>query len=97
MKNSYRVSGRAAADLDEIWSYIAQDNAAAADKFISAFFLRFSRIATRPEIGRKREELSPGLRSFPSGRYIVFYHLTEGGIEIVRVFHGARDFPPLFE
>jgi toxin ParE1/3/4 len=50
-----------------------------------------------PLIGRQREELSPRLRSFPVSRYIIFYRPMENGIEIVRVLHGARDFPPLFE
>ena len=97
MKNSYRVSSRATVDLDEIWLYIAQDNPEAADEFIGAFFSRFSNLAAMPKIGRAREELALSLRSFPVGRYVVFYRETEGGIEIVRVLHGARNFPPLFE
>jgi toxin ParE1/3/4 len=97
MKNSYRVSGRASADLDEIWSYIAQDNPDAADGFTSTLFSRFSKLAAMPKIGRTREDLSRGLRSFPAGRYIIFYREGGGGVEIVRVLHGARNFPPLFE
>jgi toxin ParE1/3/4 len=50
-----------------------------------------------PKIGRTRDELSSGLRSFPAARYIIFYRENRDGIEIVRVLHGARDFPPLFE
>src|SRR5438067_9012640 len=97
MKNSYRVSSRATADLDEIWSYIAQDNPAAADKFISAFFTRFANLAAMPKMGRLREELSHDLRSFSAVRYVIFYRLKEDGVEIVRVLHGARNISPLFE
>jgi toxin ParE1/3/4 len=50
-----------------------------------------------PELGRLREELSPRLRSFPVGRYVIFYRPMENRIEIARVLHGARDLPPLFE
>ena len=50
-----------------------------------------------PQLGRKREELLPHLRSFPLGNYVIFYRLMENEIEIVRILHGARDFPPLFE
>jgi len=50
-----------------------------------------------PQLGRRREELSPRLHSFPVGRYVLFYRQVESGIEIARVLHGARDFPPLFE
>ena len=95
--NSYRVSGEARSDLDEIWSYIAQDNPDAADKLVQAIISRFPKLASMPELGRPREELSSGLRSFPVGRYIIFYRKSKSGVEIVRVLHGARDFPPLFE
>ena len=93
----FRVAPAARADLDEIWSYIAQDNPEAADKFIRAIVSRFPALAARPELGRMREELSPRLRSFPIGRYVVFYRPMETGVEIARVLHGARDLPPLFE
>ena len=95
--NQYRVAGAARSDLDEIWFYIAQDNPDAADKFIHALVSRFPLLASMPDLGRKREELSPRLRSLPFGRYVIFYRPMENGVEIARVLHGARDLPPLFE
>jgi toxin ParE1/3/4 len=95
--NLYRVSDEARADLDEIWFYIAQDNPEAADKFIRAVVSRFPKLASMPYMGRQREELSPRLRSFPVGRYVIFYRPMDNGVEIARVLDGARDFPPLFE
>ena len=92
----YRVSDAARSDMDEIWFYIAQDNVDAADKFIRVIVSRFPRLAAMPQLGRQREELSARLRSFPVGRYVIFYRPMEKGIEIARVLHGARDFPPLF-
>jgi toxin ParE1/3/4 len=93
----YRVSEDARSDLDDIWFYIARDNVEAADRFIRAIVSRFPQLADMPHIGRSREELSPHLRSFPVGRYIIFYRPVKDGVEIVRVLHGARDIPPLFE
>ena len=93
----YRVSDDARSDLDDIWSYIAQDNVEAADRVIHAIVARFSKLAEMPHMGRLREELSLRLRSFPVGRYIIFYRPAENTVEIARVLHGARDFPPLFE
>lgn len=92
-----RVSSVAVADMDEIWLYIARDNVDAADKLIYTIVSRFSRLAAKPDFGRPREELSAGLRSLPVGRYVVFYRPIQSGVEIVRVLHGARDLPPLFE
>ncbi len=47
-------------------------------------------------MGRKREELAPLLRSFPVGNYVIFYRPASGGIQIIRVLHGARDVSKLF-
>lgn len=95
--NRYRVSDTARSDLDEIWFYIAQDNPDAADRFVRVLVSRFPLLASMPEIGRAREELSPHLRSFPVGNYVIFYRPSDSGVEIARVLHGARDFPSLFE
>jgi toxin ParE1/3/4 len=95
--NQYRISDAARADLDEIWFLIAQDDPLAADRFIRRIVSRFSTLASMPHLGRPREELSPNLRSFPVQKYVIFYRAMEKGIEVVRVLHGARDLPPLFE
>jgi len=95
--SQYRVSDAARSDLEEIWCYIAQDNPDMADRFIHALVSRFPLLATMPEMGRSREELSPRLRSLSVGHYILFYRPMVNGVEIARVLHGARDLPPLFE
>jgi toxin ParE1/3/4 len=48
-------------------------------------------------MGRRRDELRKGLRSFPHGRYVIFYRIGEPGVQIVRVLEGERDLPPLLE
>jgi len=70
--NPFRVSAAARSDLEGIWFYIAQDDPAAADKFIQAVVSRFPKLAGMPGLGRRRHELSPRLRSFPVGRYVIF-------------------------
>jgi toxin ParE1/3/4 len=66
-------------------------NAVRADAFIDTLDRKFHILAQRPRIGRARDELAEGLRSFPVGRYVIFYLPLPEGIEIVRVLHGARD------
>jgi toxin ParE1/3/4 len=53
-------------------------------------------LAQHPHLERRREELAAGLRSFPMGRYLVFYRPIEDGIEIVRVLHASRDIDNIF-
>ena len=54
-------------------------------------------LAENPEMGRTRNDLETNLRSFPVGNYVIFYEVIVGGIEVLRVLHGARDIPDIFE
>jgi toxin ParE1/3/4 len=88
---------RAEQDLDEIWFYIALDNVEAADSLLESFDRSCQVLAIEPQGGRLRPELAPELRSFPVGRYVVFYRALDDGIEIVRILHSARDIASIFQ
>ena len=81
----------AADDIAEIWDHIADDSLRAADRWIDQLDEQFALLSSQPLMGRSRDELAPGLRSFPFGRYVIFYEPIEGGIDIVRLLHSARD------
>lgn len=93
-----RVTRRplAEADILEIWNTIADDSLAAADRWVGRLDEQFRMLAAQPMMGRAREELAPGVRNFPSGRYVVFYMPMDDGIDVVRVLHGARDIDAVF-
>jgi len=80
----------------EIWDYIATDSLAAADRWVDYLDKHFRVLATQPMMGRARDELVPGVRSFPFGRYVVFYMPLDDRIDAVRVLHGARDIDAVF-
>jgi toxin ParE1/3/4 len=82
---------KAKTDLAEIWDYIADDSEMRADGFIQRIDKTLLTIAQTPSIGRSRKELAESLRSLPLGRYVIFYCIITGGIEIVRVLHSSRD------
>lgn len=88
---------RAEQDLDEVWFYIALDNVAAADNLLDHIDSSCQLLAMQPQAGRLRPELAPELRSFPVGRYVVFYRPRNGGIEVVRILHSARDIESVSE
>ncbi|MGH6839464.1 MAG: type II toxin-antitoxin system RelE/ParE family toxin [Methylocella sp.] len=90
------IRPRAENDLAEIWDFIAEDSQARADSFLDRLDQNFHGLAGAPHLGRARGELSPKLRSFPFGRYVIFYLPLPDGIEIVRVLHGARDLDAIF-
>ena len=81
----------AALDILDVWDHIADDNLAAADRWVDDLDIAFSRLATQPMMGRARPELAPAIRSFPFQRYVIFYLPLPDGIDVVRVLHSARD------
>jgi toxin ParE1/3/4 len=93
-------TARARRDLLEIWSYVAdRSGPERADKLLNRIDERCDRLAELPGMGRLRPDLGPGFRGYtvPRTKYIVVYRQTRDGIEILRVVHGARSLPELFE
>lgn len=93
-----RVTRRplAAVDILDVWDHIAEDSLEQADRWIDNLDEKLKLIATQPLIGRARGELAAGMRSFPFGRYIIFHAPVDGGIDVVRVLHSARDVDAAF-
>ena len=97
---AYLLAPEAEADLDEIWLYIAKESSDVeiADRMIDSITARLFLLATHPYLGRRRDEdlRRPGLRSFPIGRYIIFYRVTaEDDAYVLRVLAGDRDIDAL--
>ncbi|MBD2772952.1 type II toxin-antitoxin system RelE/ParE family toxin [Iningainema tapete] len=83
-------------DLIEIWTYIAADNPAAADRLLDQIDAKCQMLADNPGLGQARPDIAPQLRYFPVGRYLILYRVISEGIEVVRIVHGARHLPDLF-
>lgn len=84
------------AALLEIWLFIAQDSLPNAERYTSLLHEKFGTLSRQPRIGRARDELRIGMRSFPVGNYIIFYREIPGGILVLRVIHAARDVGRVF-
>lgn len=92
-----KIAAAAQEDLKEIWAYVAKDNTEAADKLIMEITLRFGSLRDHPQMGRAQDDLLVSLRSFAVKNHVIFYQPFEGGIEILRVLHGARDIGSILE
>ena len=90
----YVLSTGAELDLDEIFEYIAQDNVAAADRWIGRLFDAFDKLARNPGMGHKLNGLTTyPVLFWPVGAYLIIYRVQSELIEIVAVTQGARDIP----
>lgn len=87
----------ARADVLEIGQYIASEDPARAESFIAELELKARQAAERPRSFPARDDISPGLRAAGHGRYLIFFRELDDEVRIVRVLHGARDLPRLFD
>ena len=56
---------QATEDIAGIWDQIADDDLAAADRWLDRLDRQLRLLATQPLMGRARNELAEGIRSFP--------------------------------
>lgn len=87
----YRLSSLAERDLEEIWSYVAEDaSPATANRLIDAIIERFELLAEQPRMGRLRPEFGAEVRSCTVENHVIYYRHDEE-VLIARVLHGRRD------
>ena len=84
-------------DLTDHAFYIAEDNLEASERFLDAFAVTIDRLAQMPNIGVAHHSENAalfGVRRWPIKgfeKYMIFYLVLEGAIDIVRVLHVSQD------
>jgi toxin ParE1/3/4 len=89
-----RYSPPARDDLRDIARHYAEVNRTYGVSLVESIRNQCRQLARFPGMGRPRDDLKPGLRSFALGQYLIFFMPTDDGVAIVRVLHGARDITP---
>jgi toxin ParE1/3/4 len=85
-----RRTERADEDLIAIWSNIAADSPASADRTLDAIEERWRQLARFPFSGRARDDIASGVRCLVVGSYLTLYSIGDEAITILRVLHGRR-------
>jgi toxin ParE1/3/4 len=97
---AHRVSERAAADLDDIWYYVAQESASIeiANRLIDSLTDRFLLLGRYPYLDVPVTMiLALVLGVFSLGEHVIVYCVEGEDVPILRVAHGRRDIEALFE
>lgn len=91
MASGYALHPEAFADLDEIREYIARDNPDAADRVIEDIFEIFRSLASAPQRGFRRSDLTARPLRFVLARgYLIAYAPEESPLWVLAVMHGRR-------
>lgn len=90
----FRLSPEAEADFAHLLEYISQDSPRAATTVGERVLATAERLVQTPYIGRSGR--LPGTRELPVSRtkYVLVYRITQAEVAIVRILHGAQDWPP---
>jgi toxin ParE1/3/4 len=89
----YVLSRRAQADLDAIWDHTeSQWGLQQAERYIRQIWQDIDTVAAEPMLGRDCSEVRAGYRKYRSGSHLLFYRVTTGGIDVVRILHERMDF-----
>ena len=93
----FRLTPRALKDLDEIADYSVRTwDEAQTERYLAALEERFQWLAENPLLGRARDEIAEGYRSFRQGSHIVFYIIAGESVHIIGVPHAAMDIDAYF-
>jgi toxin ParE1/3/4 len=99
--NKIEIFVRHDAELDAFgyFQYIRENNPDAALYFLEAIDYTIENLALQPLKGRLRKFRGRDLKNIRSWRvddfenYLIFYHFAGLRLEILRIKHGAMDFP----
>ncbi len=92
--SEFRLSPEAEDELADIWLHIARgsDSIEIATRVVDGIADRFWLLARHPYLGRARDDLRLGLRSFPADDYAIIYRVGEHDVVLIlHVVHGGRD------
>ena len=80
-------------DLSNIIRRVQQDNPEAAAKVAAILFDGYGTLGQFPRRGRKGRIEGTRELVFPGLPYIVVYRIQDQDLEILRIYHGAQDWP----
>lgn len=86
-----KFANLARTDLQNIHDFIAKDNPTAAASVIEVLEERCRSLVQMPNIGQKRDDISPRMRGIVEGNYLILYTGTKNSIFIVRILHTKRN------
>lgn len=89
---TYRLSPLAEADLFKIISTTIESwGRSQAKVYAETIDAALLKLAQHPDFGRERSDVYQGAKSFPVEKHIIFYQVSESGIDVARILHQRMD------
>jgi toxin ParE1/3/4 len=85
-----RFTPRAAADLDDIFAYVAKENPRAAADLVDKITVAVQRLGRFPDLGHATNPAGRQVVTVARTRYRVFYRVRENEVRILTIRHTSR-------
>ena len=90
--SQFTLAPRAKTDLEEIWEYsVDQFGFEKAEAYFRDIQRAIESVASDPRRGRACDEVRAGYFRFPAGSHMLFFRLSDQGIDVVRILHARMD------
>ena len=87
------LSPGARLDLSAIWDYtLSQWGVDQAEKYVRDLSLAMEQAASDPAKSVDIGDVRTGYRKLRSGSHVIFFKITDAGIDVVRILHKRMDF-----
>ena len=97
-KGHYVLAPNAELDLVDIWEFgVERWGVDQADAYLLSIEQGLDRLAGSPLIGRARDEIRPGFRSFRHRSHTIFYRLADDCIEVLGLVRAGMDIERYFD
>lgn len=87
-------SGAARRDVLALVEFLSERSPTGAARILREIYSRTDRLAREPKLGRIGRMADTRERVVPRTPYVIVYRLRGDTVEILRVLHGAQDWPP---
>ena len=88
----------AVSDLQSIRSYTLETwGPEHEQRYLDALWKKFEEILADPQRWRRRDDFFPGCQIAAQGKHVVLFRVQDTVLEVVRILHGAMDFPKQFK
>jgi toxin ParE1/3/4 len=94
----FELASPAAADLLDIVRYTRQRwGGAQAQSYREELELALQHLSLTPDVGRRRDAVAPGLRSFALAQHVAFYIERKDRIIVLRILHPRMNVDEAFK
>lgn len=84
----FRLTQPAKADVEALFEYTLKIRGARqGERYLRDLQTCLQELALQPHLGRRCDEIRPGLMRMEQGRHVLFYRKKDYGIRIIRILH----------